>query len=86
MNCIVPNLYISSWYHILGKGVLESEGITHVLSVMKELSSSDRLQPYKRIIIEVNDDPDERLIDYFEAAVQWIDDAISEGGKVLVHW
>jgi protein-tyrosine phosphatase len=86
MQAVLPNLYISSWYIIIGEDVLKNEGITHVLTVMKELNTSDRLQPFKRMIIEVNDDPDEHLIDYFEAATQWIDDALAEGGKVLVHW
>jgi protein-tyrosine phosphatase len=53
---------------------------------MKDLAHSDRLQPFKRMIIEVHDDPDECLIDYFESATQWIDDAMAEGGTVLVHW
>jgi protein-tyrosine phosphatase len=38
------------------------------------------------MIIEALDDPDEHLIDYFEAAIQWIDDALAEGGKVMIHW
>lgn len=53
---------------------------------MKGVEDSEQLKPYQRMIIDVNDDPDEHLIDYFEPAVQWIDDAIAEGGKVLVHW
>lgn len=86
MQSILPNLYISSWYVITTKGILEREGITHILSVMKGVEDSEQLKPYQRMIIDVNDDPDEHLIDYFEPAVQWIDDAIAEGGKVLVHW
>lgn len=49
-------------------------------------AESPPLQTFKRMIISVEDDPDEPLIDYFEAAIQWIDDAIAEGGKVVVHW
>lgn len=66
--------------------MLEDDGITHILSVMTGSGDSARLEPFKRMIIEVEDDPDEPLIDYFEAAIQWIDDAIAEGGKALVHW
>ena len=86
MQSVLPNLYISSWYVITAKGILEREGITHILSVMKGVEDSEQLRPYQRMIIDVNDDSDEHLIDYFEPAVQWIDDAIAEGGKVLVHW
>jgi Dual specificity phosphatase, catalytic domain len=86
MQTVLPNLYISSWYAIIGKGVLQKERITHVLTVMKDISSSSALNPYKRMIIAVNDDPTEHLIDYFESATQWIDDAIADGGKVVVHW
>jgi len=86
MQPVLSSLYISSWYTIIAQGVLEREGITHILSVMKGVEDSHQLKAYKRMIIDVNDDPDEALIDYFQAAVQWIDDAIGEGGKVLVHW
>lgn len=86
MYVVLPNLYISSWIVIASRNVLEEEGITHVLTVMRELEHSKRLEPFKRMIIDVNDDPDENIIDYFQAAIQWIDDALAEGGKVLVHW
>jgi Dual specificity phosphatase, catalytic domain len=86
MQPVLPNLYISSWYTISTADVLENDGITHVLSVMTGSADSARLKPFKRMIIDVEDDPDEPLIDYFEAAIQWIDDAIAEGGKALVHW
>lgn len=68
------------------KTVLEDEGITHVLTVMRELDHSKMLESFKRLIIDINDDPDESIIDYFASAIQWIDDALEEGGKVLVHW
>ena len=86
MQAVLPNLYISSWYHICRKNTLEDDGITHVLSVMTEVTECPRLGPFKRMIIEVNDHPDELLIDYFESATQWIDDSMAEGGKVVVHW
>lgn len=86
MQPVLPNLYISSWYTITAKAVLENDGITHILSVMTGSIDSPRLQPFKRMIISIEDDPDESLIDYFEGAIQWIDDAIAEGGKVVVHW
>lgn len=86
MQPLLPNLYISSWYIISNNGVLEKDGITHILSVMTGITESPRLNNFERMIIEVNDDPDELLINYFEAATQWIDDAMAEGGKVVVHW
>jgi len=86
MQAVLPNLYISSWYIITGEGVLKSEGITHVLSVMKNVTDSPALSPFNRLVIDVNDDPDEDLIDYFQASAQWIEDSVAEGGKVLVHW
>jgi len=86
MHIVLPNLYISSWITIASKNVLEDEGITHVLTVMRELEHSKRLEPFKRMIIDINDDPDEHIIEYFEGAIQWIDDALADGGKVLVHW
>ena len=86
MQQVIPGLYISSWYAIIAPDALQNEGITHVLTVMRDFHESETLQPFKRMIIEVLDDPDEHLIDYFEAAIQWIDDALAEGGKVMIHW
>jgi Dual specificity phosphatase, catalytic domain len=86
MQPVLANLFISSWYTITTAGVLEKDGITHILSVMTGIADSPLLESYKRMIIEVNDDPDEPLINYFESAIQWIDDAMAEGGKVVVHW
>lgn len=83
---ILDQLYISSWYHIVRENVLEKDGITHILSVMKDIDNSERLRPYKRMIIPVNDDADEALIDYFDSAIQWIDDALADGGRVMIHW
>lgn len=53
---------------------------------MKDIDNSERLRPYKRMIIPVNDDADEALIDYFDSAIQWIDDALADGGRVMIHW
>ena len=86
MQAVLPNLYISAWYTIAASGVLEKDGITHVMSIMTDIADSERLKPFKRMIVAVNDDPDEDLIDHFAAANQWIDDAVADGGKVLVHW
>jgi dual specificity phosphatase 12 len=86
MEAVLPDLFISSWYHIVRDNVLEKDGITHILTVMKDIDHSERLQPYKRMIIAVNDDPDENLIDFFDSAIQWIDDALADGGKVMIHW
>jgi len=86
MQQVLPDLYISSWYIIIGNGVLEKEGITHVLSVMRNVATSEVLSPFERMIIDVDDDPDEAILDHFESANRWIDDALAEGGKVVVHW
>lgn len=86
MQLVLPNLYISSWYTITKASVLENHGITHIISVMTDIVDSDMLNKYKRMIINVHDDPDELLIDFFEAATRWIDDAFADNGKVLVHW
>jgi dual specificity phosphatase 12 len=86
MDEVLPKLYLSSWYYIMRPEVLESAGVTHVLTILRETNNSERLKSMKRMIIEVDDDQDEPLIDSFGAAVQWIDDALAEGGVVCVHW
>jgi protein-tyrosine phosphatase len=86
MKAILPGLFISSWLHISQPNVLEREGITHVLTVMEGLDYCQRLLPFKRMIIPVDDDDDEPMIDYFDSANKWIDEALADGGQVMVHW
>jgi hypothetical protein len=86
LNAILPGLYISSWFIISQPNVLERAGITHVLTVMEGLDYCPRLLPFKRMIIPVDDEDDEPMIDYFDSANIWIDEALADGGKVMVHW
>jgi hypothetical protein len=85
LNAILPGLYISSWFIISQPNVLERAGITRVLTVMEGLDYSPRLLPFKRMIIPVDDEGDEPMIDYFDSANKWIDEALADGGKVMIH-
>ena len=39
---------------------------------------------YKKLNIQ--DSPSENIGRYFEEIVQWISNAMDQGGKILVHW
>ena len=67
---------------------LEEAGITHIVSAARSarLNFSDKIH-YKRIAIaddNIKESP-EQIMDMFLSTSKYIDNAISSGGKVLVH-
>ena len=59
--------------------------VTHILNVAKEINVSDRVNHiYKKIAIE-DDDIHEDIRVIFNESIEFIDDALSNNGKVLIH-
>ncbi|KAF8191644.1 protein-tyrosine phosphatase-like protein [Mycena galopus ATCC 62051] len=56
-------------------------GITHRISVCRESSSTGP----KHLVIPVNDSEYEDLLIYLPDACRFIEDALAEGGRVLIH-
>lgn len=73
-------------YALRRREACKETGITHVVSVMRWPLEADLVKPYKHLQIDVDDDEDENLLEYFPATNQFIDDALENGGSVLVHW
>lgn len=44
------------------------------------------LSTFKNKIIEVEDDPNEDLLQHFEHSQQFIQEGLKHGGGVFVHW
>ncbi len=60
----------------------QKHGITHVLSVLEEDMSSDS---ERHLIVKVKDNESADLISHFPATFDFIDAALTAGGRVLVH-
>lgn len=59
--------------------------VTHMLNVAEELTILDRVNhQYMKMGVE-DDDPEEDIRRILPACIAWIDDAVSNGGKVMVH-
>jgi len=81
---INDNIYISNLPSAFNKEALQAEGITHILNLILGI---DSIYPddfiYKNI--PARDVARQDLSQYFLECVQFMDEAIKNGGKVLVH-
>lgn len=75
-----------SLYGLKARESVETAGITHVISVMRWSIDEQLIKPYKHLQIEVDDDDDENLLEYFPTTNRFIQDALHAGGSVFVHW
>lgn len=80
---ILDNLYLGSYEDAIDFYKLKNLGITHIVNL------SYLPNPYPNdfvyLKIDLYDDPLENISQYFNFTIQWIYDAIMNGGKVLVH-
>ncbi|KAK6527172.1 hypothetical protein TWF281_010365 [Arthrobotrys megalospora] len=99
MNEIVPGLFLGDIFAARNPSYLQDHGVSHILTIARgslgllssTLESNDNGRPFKHLQIELDDLPDEKLLDQLESGVLFIDSALNgntgEGGehKVLVH-
>jgi len=88
MQEILPGVFLGPYGSAKDRNELMNKGITHVLIVRSTLER--RLDPkfpaeLKYQIVEVPEGPTENLILYFPECNACIQQAINEGGKILVH-
>ncbi|KAI8969586.1 phosphatases II [Trametes punicea] len=81
---IIPGLFLSDMYTATSPAVIQRLGITHVASVLCK-PTHRYPKPIQHLCVPVDDKDDANLLDYLDAAVEWVDDALTEGGRVLVH-
>ncbi|OCK73916.1 phosphatases II [Lepidopterella palustris CBS 459.81] len=80
------NLYIGGFYALYQTTLVESANITHVLSVINpSLLDMELLSSFKHYMIEVEDDPNENLLQYFEDSNRFVREGLEQGGGVFVH-
>ncbi|XP_064454696.1 uncharacterized protein LOC135365980 [Ornithodoros turicata] len=81
---VIPGLYVGSQDVAADKNLLVSRGITHVVNAATFIPNFHEPDlVYKRF--EVLDLPDSNLHPLFEPCCDFIDEALSGGGGVLVH-
>jgi hypothetical protein len=83
-NEVYPGVYIGNLLSSMDFESMTTFGITHVMSVMNG-SISWNNPNIKYSIYHVNDDSWIDLSQHFDSAIGFIDNAINNGGKVLVH-
>ena len=87
MSEILPGLWLGGLDLIYDYEFLQENGITHVLSVIKE----DILTPamvrahVTHMRVAIHDCDDEPIADYFLPCIEFIQEALGSGGKVYVH-
>ncbi|KAG1843710.1 protein-tyrosine phosphatase-like protein [Suillus tomentosus] len=78
---IADNVYIGNLAAALSTDVRKRLGITHILSVCTEYSSTD----HNHLTIPVQDSEYEDLLIHLPRGCSFIQNALDQGGKVLVH-
>ncbi|KAF7323374.1 Phosphatases II [Mycena chlorophos] len=82
LDAIVPGqLYLSNLPAAQSASLREASGITHIVSVCTEYPSTGP----KHLVIPVNDCEYDDLLIHLPEACSWIDNALAEGGRVLIH-
>jgi len=92
MQEIVPGLYLGPYASVIKDNLpeIQKHGITHIVCIRSAAEAYFIRENFKSmgiiyLTIEVEDNDRERLIPYFSKVNQFIESAISAGGKVLVH-
>ncbi|KAF3165536.1 dual specificity phosphatase 12 [Orbilia oligospora] len=99
MNEIIPGLYLGDIFAARNPSYLRDHGVTHILTIARgslgllssTLESTDTEIPFDHRQIELDDLPDEKLLEQLENGISFIDSALSENFdegkecKVLVH-
>ncbi|CAI2383548.1 unnamed protein product [Moneuplotes crassus] len=81
---ILPNLYLGSIFAAGNEETLEDNEITHILTMgnYMEPKFPDKFE-YK--VCKLDDDDTEDIKQYFHEGIEFIDEAIKNGGTVFVH-
>ena len=87
---IVPHLYLSNWYTSNNTRVLRENNIRGVITLETNTKPSEILNYYKMnnigfLYVNIDDDPNANIYQYFDVSYNFIKDKISRGENVLVH-
>jgi protein-tyrosine phosphatase len=83
-GCMVyPNIYLGNAKFASDIDLLKSLGITHIINSAIEIPNY--FTEFKYLHLEMYDTPQENAKRYFKTSKQFIDDALHDNGKVLIH-
>lgn len=82
-NKVLPGLFIGSQSAAVSRNALHKLGITHVLTIAKNIPPPHP-DHFTYFVVQENDVPATNLKDYFDACNKFIDEGRSAGG-VIVH-
>jgi len=88
MSQITNNIFISDYYSSITENLLTANNIKYILNMCCEEKAEHVLRMYKDLgivhkQIAIDDDPDENIIQYFPAIIEFMRN--SRNGNVLVH-
>ena len=83
-NKIIDGIVLGNIKAASSEIILQQNGVTHILTVGSGLKPKFPLK-YKYKVIEEYDIPSANLIQHWPKCHDWMDQAISGGGTVLVH-
>ena len=84
VNQIYPNIYHSAFHTAEDKDKLAELGITHILSMGEEFEEKYQ-DEFKYKICPLTGDEDQDVQQYFKDGIQFIEEALEDGGTVLLH-
>ena len=83
-NLVYPNIYIGNYSTSTNFDLLKTLGITHIISAIPTFNPPFE-DKFKYLHIEVYDDESQDITKYFEISNEFIDECLSQGGKILIH-
>jgi len=81
---IMDGLYLGSFADALNKEKLREIGVTHILSINFG-QAADYCAEFEYLLVAIDDAPNSDLLSYFELTHEFIDNAMSKNGTILVH-
>ncbi len=86
-SCIIPNeLYLGNSRNAADGDTLKSLGITHIVNVTVNVENYFENDGIKYLQFKIEDNPKEDICQYFNEAIEFIENALSEtNNKVFVH-
>ncbi|KAH9507181.1 hypothetical protein Btru_056560 [Bulinus truncatus] len=91
MQEILPGLYLGPYASAMKSKLddLLNAGITHIVCIRQSIEANfvrpNFPQHFRYLVLEMADCPTENIIRFFKQTKEFIDDCLTNGGKVLVH-
>jgi protein-tyrosine phosphatase len=84
VGIVMDNVLVASQDVAYDKQSLIKHGVTHILNVAAALPNAYQ-SDYQYLNVEMYDEEDEELMKHYPICEKFIDDSLTQGGKVLIH-